>query len=261
MPRLAANLDFLFTDRPLSARIDAAAACGFTAVEMQFPERMPTAELGRRLQDAGLDVALINMPVDDWDRGGRGCAALPGAHDRFRDALDDGLARAGAIGARRLHVLAGVMPRDVPVPLARASYMAALRHAADAAGAAGIGITIEAINPRDMPGYFLSDPDEAAAIVREIDHPALGLQFDLYHTQITRGDLTRRLDRDADIIAHVQIAGVPDRSEPDRGEIAPGHLLDHLDRLGYDGWVGLEYRPCARTEDGLGWAARWGIHG
>lgn len=261
MPRLAANLDFLFTDRPLEARFDAAAACGFSGIEMLFADRMPAPALRAALDAAGLEAALINIAVDDWAAGGRGCAALPGQEDRFRRALIESVERAVAVGARRLHVLAGIPETGTDLASARASYMRNLHEAAETAAAAGIVATIEAINPRDMPGYFLADPDEAAAIVREIGHPALKVQFDLYHTQITRGDLTRRLDAQLPLIGHVQIAGVPDRAEPDQGEIAPAHLLDRLDTLGYDGWVGLEYRPHGRTEDGLGWAAPWGIRG
>jgi 2-dehydrotetronate isomerase len=253
LPRFAANISFLFADRPLRERFGAAARAGFRAVEMLFPYDEPSGALAEELGRAGLELALFNLPPGDWAAGERGLAALPSRGAEFRNSVETALAYARACGVRRLHVMAGLAPKGERA--AEAAYRDALRHACDRAGPLGIDVLIEPINGRDMPGYFLDDFDRAADLIAELALPNLRLQFDVYHRQILRGDVTRGLEALMPIIGHVQIASVPDRGEPGSGELDDARLFATLDRLGYRGYVGCEYRPAGRTEDGLGWFA------
>lgn len=255
MPRFAANLSMLFTERPFLERFAAAGAAGFAGVECLFPYDDPPDALAEAIAGAGVALALFNTPPGDWAAGERGLAAVPGAEARFEAAFARALTLARRLRAGRLHVMAGCAAG----PAARATYIANLRRAA--VEAPDLMLTIEPINPRDMPGYHLARSDDAVAVIEAVAAPNLRLQFDLYHAQITEGDLTRRLQRLAPLLGHVQVAGVPDRhepdNEPDSGELAFPHLMAVLDGLGYDGWVGCEYRPRGRTEAGLGWLAAW----
>ena len=252
MPRFAANLSMMFTERPFMARFDAAAAAGFDSVEFLFPYAHPAAEIRGALDRNGLELALFNAPPGDWEAGERGLASLKGREAEFRDSIARALDFAAVLQPRRIHVMAGIAEGLE----ARAVYLANLAHTAEAAGAQGL--CIEPINSRDMPGYHLNNSTDAVAVLDAVGAANLGLQFDLYHAQITEGDLTRRLEALMPRIAHIQIAGVPDRHEPDTGEVNYPHLFGVLDRLGYGGFVGCEYRPAGRTEDGLGWFARVG---
>lgn len=249
MPRFAANLTMMFTERPFLERFEAAAAAGFRAVEFLFPYDWPAAEVRAALDAARLELALFNAPPGDWEAGERGLAALPGREAAFREAVARALDYAAVLQPARLHVMAGLATG----PEARETYLANLAWAAGAAGAQRLAI--EPINSRDMPGYHLATSEDAVAVLDAVGAGNLGLQLDLYHAQITEGDLTRRIERLLPRIAHVQIAGVPERHEPDEGEVNYGHLFALLDRLGYAGFVGCEYRPKGRTEDGLGWLA------
>lgn len=250
MPRFAANLTMMFTERPFLERFEAAAAAGFRAVEFLFPYDWPAAEVRSALDAAGLELALFNAPPGDWEAGERGLAALPGREADFRAAFARALDYASVLRPARLHVMAGLAAG----PAAREAYIASLARAAEAAG--GQRLTIEPINSRDMPGYHLATSDDAVGVLEAVWAGNLGLQLDLYHAQIMEGDLTRRIERLMPRIVHVQIAGVPERYEPDEGEVNYPHLFALLDRLGYDGFVGCEYRPRGRTEEGLGWLAR-----
>lgn len=250
MPRFAANLTMMFTERPFVERFAAASEAGFEGVEFLFPYDHDPSVLRGALDAAGLKLALFNAPPGDWEAGERGMAALPGREREFRAAFDLALRYAEALAPNRIHIMAG----NTSGPAARAVYIDNLRWAAGRAPERVL--VIEPINARDMPGYFLNRSDEAVAIIETIGAPNLRLQFDLYHAQITEGDLTRRLEALIGRIGHIQIAGVPDRHEPDGGEVNYPHLFATLDRLGYDGWVGCEYRPAGRTEDGLGWFRR-----
>jgi hydroxypyruvate isomerase len=250
MPRFAANLSMMFTERPFLERFDAAAAAGFEAVEFLFPYAHGAAEIRGALDRNGLGLALFNAPPGDWEGGERGLASLPGREAEFRDSIARALDYAAVLEPGRLHIMAGIAQG----PDARAAYIANLSHAA--AAASGLRLCIEPINSRDMPGYHLSTSADALIVLDAVGAENLGLQFDLYHAQIMEGDLTRRLERLTPRIAHVQIAGVPERHEPDTGEVNFPHLFATLDRLGYDGFVGCEYRPAGRTEDGLGWFRR-----
>jgi len=250
MLRFAANLSMMFTERSFMERFDAAAAAGFEAVEFLFPYDFAATDIRGTLDRNGLAMALFNAPPGDWRAGERGLASLKGREMEFHDSIALALDYAAVLQPHRLHIMAGLSEG----PEARAVYIDNLAHAADAAG--GQGLTIEPINIRDMPGYHLSTSDDAMAVLDAVGAKNLGLQFDLYHAQIMGGDLTRRLETLMPRIAHIQIAGVPERHEPDSGEVDCRHLFAVLDRLGYDGFVGCEYWPAGRTEDGLEWLHR-----
>lgn len=251
MPRLAANLSMLFTEHPFPDRMAAAAAAGFTAVEFLFPYAFPADALAASLHRHGLEQALFNLPPGNWDAGDRGLAAIPARRDEFRASVALGLGYARALGNRRVHVMSGIADRSDPA--ARASYRDALAYACDRAGEAGLEVTIEPINGRDMPGYFLNDFDFAADLIAASGAPNLRLQFDVYHRQVMRGDVLTGLRELMPVIGHVQIAAAPHRHEPGTGELDDRRILAELDRLGYTGFVGCEYRPAAGTVAGLGW--------
>jgi hydroxypyruvate isomerase len=258
MPRFAANLSMMYTEHDFPDRFAAASADGFTAVEYLFPYAYDATELRRRLDDHGLRQVLFNAPPGAWESGERGTAALPGREAELRSGIARALEYAAALDCPRLHVMAGLVPPGAtPKELAehRATYLANLGWAAERAAALGVDILIEPINGRDMPGYFLSRQAEAHAIVREVGAPNLKVQLDLYHCQIVEGDLTTTLRRDLPTgrVGHLQIAGVPDRHEPDQGELDVSHLFRVVDDLGFDGWIGCEYVPLAGTSEGLGW--------
>ncbi|WP_375463995.1 2-oxo-tetronate isomerase [uncultured Methylobacterium sp.] len=253
MPRFAANLTLMFTERPFLDRFAAAADAGFDAVEVLFPYDHPPEAIAERLRRHGLTLALFNLPPGDFAAGERGLAALPGRFEALRAGVETGLRYAAATGAARLHLMAGLAEADDPRAIE--SYRRAVAWTAERVGRAGIDLLLEPINGRDMPGYFLSDVDRAAALIRDLGMTNLKLQFDLYHAQILHGDLTMRLRATMPIIGHVQTASVPGRHEPGTGEVDDAVLFAELDRLGYAGFVGCEYRPAAGTEAGLGWFA------
>ncbi|MGP3658295.1 2-oxo-tetronate isomerase [Burkholderia gladioli] len=253
MPRFAANLSMMYTEHPFLERFAAAARDGFRAVEYLFPYDFAADELKARLADAGLVQALFNAPPGDWAAGERGFASLPGREDEFRRAFDTALDYARVLGNDKLHVMAGLLPAGADRARHREVYLRNLAQAAEAARAAGILVVIEPINTRDMPGYFLNRQDDAQAICREVGAPNLRVQFDCYHCQIVEGDIAVKLKRDFAGIGHIQVAGVPERHEPDLGELNYPYLFELIDTLGYDGWIGCEYRPKAGTSEGLGW--------
>ncbi|MFS8975165.1 2-oxo-tetronate isomerase [Cupriavidus necator] len=253
MPRFAANLSMMYNEHAFLDRFAAAAADGFRAVEYLFPYEHAAAELRARLDANGLTQALFNAPPGDWAAGERGLAALPGREAEFRDAVGRALEYAGVIGNDRVHVMAGLVPADADRARHRAAYLENVAFAAKAAAAQGITIVIEPINTRDMPGYFLNRQDDAQAICKEVGAANLKVQFDCYHCQIVEGDIAMKLKRDMPGIGHIQIAGVPERHEPDLGELNYPYLFEVIDSLGYDGWIGCEYRPRAGTSEGLGW--------
>ena len=257
MPRLAANLTLMFTEAPFLDRFALAAEAGFRGVEFLFPYEHTPDAVARACDAAGVAVALFNLPPGDWAAGERGLACLPGREAEFADSIDRALVYAEALACPSLHVMAGVPPAEIERTEALERYVANLRLAADKAAYCGRTVVIEPLNDRDMPGYLLRTSSEAAQVIEAVGRPNLGLQFDLYHAQIMEGDLTTRIRRLAPVIRHVQIAGVPDRHEPDTGECDPHFLLAELDRTGYAGWVGCEYRPKAGTREGLGWARRY----
>ena len=253
MPRFAANLSMMYTEVPFLDRFAAAAADGFEAVEYLFPYEHEPAEIAARLKAHGLTQALFNLPPGDWAAGDRGMACHPGREAEFAASVEQALPYAQATGCRRLHAMAGLLPAGADVQQARASYVANLRKAAARLAPHGITLLIEPINTRDMPGYFLNWQQQAHDILAEVGAPNLKVQMDFYHCQIMEGDLVRRLQRHFAGVGHVQIAGVPDRHEPDRGEVRFEAMFEALDALGYDGWIGCEYRPAGATSAGLGW--------
>lgn len=257
MPRFAANLSMLYPQHEFLDRFAAAAADGFEAVEFLFPYDYSANELKQRLSDNGLVQALFNAPPGDWAAGERGIATLPGREDEFRSGFDRALEYAAVLGNTRVHVMAGLLAAESDRARHHGVYLQNLAYAADQAGKAGITVLLEPINTRDMPGFFLNRQDQAQAICKEVGATNLKVQFDCYHCQIVEGDLATTLRRDFDRIGHIQIAGVPDRHEPDQGEVNYPYLFELMDHLGYDGWVGCEYRPKADTSMGLQWLRDW----
>ena len=257
MPKLAANLTMMYTEHDFFDRFGAAAKDGFRGVEYLFPYEHPAAALRARLDAYGLEQALFNAPPGDWAQGERGLASLPGREDEFRRSIETALDYARVLGNRRLHVMAGLISPGQDRARHRATYLANLAHAAHAAASLGITIVIEPINTRDIPGFFLNRQDEAHAVCAEVGAANLKVQMDLYHCQIVEGDLAKKIERYIGGVGHVQVAGVPERHEPDVGELNYDYLLEKLDAVGYTGWVGCEYRPRGATSAGLGWAKRW----
>lgn len=253
MPRFDANLSTLFQEFPLSERFGAARRNGFEAVEILFPYETPAGDLAGLLKQNQLECVLLNAPPGRWEAGERGIACLPGRRKEFMASISTGLQYCDALGARRLHVLAGLLNADHDRDACRDIYIENLRMASRRAASQGVDILIEPINPRDFPGYFLNTQADAAAIQDAVGEPNLKMQMDLYHMQIVEGDLEMKLRRYIDRCGHIQIAGPPKRQEPDRGEVNFPYLFGVLDELEYEGWVGCEYRPAAGTEEGLGW--------
>ncbi|KFE52865.1 2-oxo-tetronate isomerase [Pseudomonas syringae] len=257
MPRFAANLSMLYPQHDFLARFAAAAADGFEAVEYSFPYDFSPQELKQQLSDNGLVQALFNAPPGDWAAGERGTASLPGRESEFRSGFERALDYASVLGNDRIHVMAGLLPSEALRERHQAVYLENLGYAAEQAAKAGITVLIEPINTRDMPGFFLNRQDQAQAIRKQVGAANLKVQFDFYHCQIVEGDVISRLRRDFAEVGHIQIAGVPDRHEPDLGELNYAWLFEEIDRLGYTGWIGCEYRPKGDTSEGLQWLRDW----
>ena len=253
MPKFAANLSLLFTEVPFLERFGAAAGAGFDAVEFLFPYAHAADDIARALRAHGLANVLFNLPPGDWTAGERGIAAIPGREAEFRASVALALSYAAALRTPRLHVMAGVLPAGADRSAYRATYLANLAYAAAEAARAGVDVLIEPLNPRDVPGYFLSTQADAHGIREAVGAANLKVQMDLYHCQIVEGDVATKLRRYLPHVGHIQIAGVPDRHEPDTGELNYPYLFRLLDELGYAGWVGCEYRPANGTVAGLGW--------
>jgi hydroxypyruvate isomerase len=256
MPRFSANLGFLFSDRPDIERIAAAATAGFKAVEMHWPYQVPVSEMRSALTQSHVAMLGLNTPVGDTAAGDFGLGALPDRESECQQAVDQAVSYGVAIGATAVHCMAGVVSPD-EYQAAERTFVTNLKAAADKAAQAGMVVLIEPINHRDKPGYFLHHIEQAAAIIDKVGRSNVKILFDCYHTQIMQGDLTWRLKTYLELIGHVQIAAVPSRAEPDEGEINYLEICRTLDRLGYDGWVGAEYKPRGRTEDGLSWLSAW----
>lgn len=257
MPRFAANLSMLYPQHDFLARFGAAASDGFEAVEYLFPYDFTAAEIKLRLEDFGLTQALFNAPPGDWGKGERGIASLPGRESEFRSGFQKALEYAAVLGNDRIHVMAGLLPSEDLRQTHHAVYLENLSHAAQEAAKVGITVLIEPINTRDMPGFFLNRQDQGQAVCKEVGADNLKVQFDFYHCQIVEGDVTSKLRRDFAGIGHIQIAGVPDRHEPNMGEVNYPWLFEEIDRLGYTGWIGCEYRPKGDTSEGLQWLRDW----
>ncbi|MDR6956841.1 hydroxypyruvate isomerase [Pseudomonas brassicacearum] len=257
MPRFAANLSMLYPQHSFLERFAAAAADGFDAVEYLFPYEYSPQVLKQRLEDNGLVQALFNAPPGDWAAGERGIATLPGRQSEFREGFDRALHYAAVLGNSKIHVMAGLLASEAERARHHGVYLENLAYACAQATKVGLTVLLEPINTRDMPGFFLNRQDQAHAICREVGAPNLKVQFDCYHCQIVEGDLASKLRRDFSGIGHIQVAGVPDRHEPDLGEVNYPFLFELMDELGYDGWVGCEYRPRGDTSSGLKWLRDW----
>ncbi len=253
MPKFAANLSMLYTEHAFLDRFAAAAADGFKAVEYLFPYEHSAAELAARLRASGLQQVLFNAPPGDWAKGERGTACLPGRETEFRAGVTQAIEYARALACPRIHLMAGLAPQGADRAVLRKTYLANLAWAA--AQARDINFLIEPINARDIPRFFLNRQDEAHAIVLEVGALNLKVQMDLYHCQIVEGDLAKKIEMylPTGRVGHFQIAGVPERHEPDIGELNHPYLFELIDRLGYDGFIGCEYRPKGNTSAGLGW--------
>ncbi len=253
MPKFAANLTTMFNEVPFIERFEAAAQAGFRAVEFLFPYEHAPEEIARKLKASGLQNVLFNMPPGNRLAGERGLAALPGRETEFRDGVAKAIAYAKVLGTPRLHAMAGLLPDGGDRDKHHAVYIGNLKYAAAETAKHGITLLIEPINTRDIPGYFLNTQAEAHALREEVGAPNLKVQMDFYHVQVAEGDIATKVRRYLPHIGHIQIAGVPERHEPDSGEINYPYLFRLLDDLGYDGWVGCEYRPANGTVQGLDW--------
>ena len=256
MPKFAANLSMLFTELPFLDRFEAAARADFTAVEFLFPYAWPAEEIKQRMDAHGLKLVLHNLPAGDWDAGERGIACHPDRVDEFRAGVGRAIAYAQALGVRQLNCLAGKAPAGVSDELLRSTFVDNLRFAAHALKAAGLKLLIEPINTFDIPGFYLNRTTQAADILAEVGADNAFIQYDIYHAQRMEGELAATLQKHLPRIGHVQLADNPGRNEPGTGEIHYPFLFAHLDRIGYDGWVGCEYKPATTTPAGLGWLQR-----
>jgi hydroxypyruvate isomerase len=259
MPRFAANLTFLFNEVPFLDRFAEAAQAGFRAVEFAFPYDYQAREIIERKREHKLDIVLFNAPPGDWKLGDRGTASLPDREHEFAAGIVTALRTAQAFECPRLHVMAGLVPAEADAEerhRRRRTYIRNLRFACREAAEQGVTILIEPLNPIDNPGYLLTHQADAHAIREEVGAPNLAVQMDLYHAQIVEGNLAQTLRERIAHIGHVQIAGVPGRTEPNVGEINYSYLFRLLDELKYDGYVGCEYRPVQNTRAGLAWIYR-----
>lgn len=262
MPRFAANLSMLYTDLPFLERFAAAARSGFRAVEFLFPYEHPAATVKAALDAHGLELVLHNLPAGDWAAGDRGMACVSGREAEFRQGVALAAEYAALLGTRRWHCMAGIRPAEVSEAQARATWVANVRHAAAEAQRLGIDLLIEPINTLDMPGYFVSRPRQAIALMDEVGADNVFLQYDIYHAQRMEGELANTMAELLPRIGHMQLADTPGRHEPGTGEIHYPFLFDHIDALGYTGWIGCEYKPAntgpGGTDAGLGWVAAMG---
>ncbi len=254
MPKLAANLTMLWNERDFLDRFAAAAKAGFSAVEYLFPYAYEKQKLIDRLGEHKLTQVLHNLPAGDWAKGDRGIAVLPSRRGEFRDGVGQAIEYAKALGCTQLNCLVGITPPGVDEDAVRCNLVDNLKFAAAELGKAGIKLLIEPINTRDIPGFYLTGTKQALELFVDVASPNLYLQYDIYHMQIMEGDLGPTIKANLPRIAHLQIADNPGRNEPGTGEIHHPFLFDLLDRDGYKGYVGCEYKPKGKTDEGLGWA-------
>jgi len=253
MPRFAANVSMLFTEAPFLDRFALAARAGFAAVECQFPYEAPAAEIRARLDAHGLAMVLHNLPAGDWAAGDRGLAGLPHRIAEFRAGVPRAIAYARALGVQQLNCLAGIAPPGVDADTVHRTLVDNLGFAARALAAEGLKLLVEPINTFDIPGFIVNRTAQCVALLDEVGEPNVFVQYDAYHAQRMEGELAGTLARHLPRIAHVQVADNPGRHEPGTGEIRFDYVFSELDRLGYAGWVGCEYKPAGRTDVGLDW--------
>ncbi len=261
MAKFSANLTMLFTEYPFLDRFEAAAEAGFRGVEYVGPYDFPAAEIAARLKANGLTQALFNLPAGDWSKGERGIACHPDRVAEFQDGVSRAIDYANALGCSTINCLAGIPSPRWSINEAHRTLVDNLRYAAERLEKEGVLLVVEPINRFDMPGFFLNHSWRALYIIDETGASNLKLQYDIYHMQRMEGELAATMEKQLPRIGHIQIAGNPGRHEPDIGEINYPFLVDRLDALGYSGWIGAEYRPKGRTEDGLGWLWAYGAAG
>ena len=253
MPKFSANLTFLFTDLPLLERLGAAAKAGFKGVEYMSPYEEAKGDLATRLRDNGLTQVLFNLPAGNWGAGERGVAIFPDRVDEFRRGVHQAIDYAGALGCGLVNCIVGLTPKDADAKTLRKTLVDNLAYAAAELAKANIKLLAEPINTRDIPGFYLTHTDQALRLIDEVGSDNLYVQYDIYHMQIMEGDLARTMEANLPRIAHIQLADNPGRNEPGTGEINYPFLFRHLDRIGYAGWIGCEYKPLTSTVAGLGW--------
>ena len=253
MPNFAANLSMMFDEHDFLDRFSAAADAGFKGVEFLFPYDYMAEEIKSKLDESNLKQVLFNTHPGDWEKNERGLASIPGRENEFEKAVEQALEYAKVLGNEHIHAMSGLVPDGNDPQIHRETLISNLKRAAPVASKHGKTLIIEPINTRDIPGYFLNYQEQARSIIDEVGADNVRLQFDLYHCQIMEGDLAVHMRDMIDITAHMQIAGTPGRNEPNIGEINYPYLFELMDHLEYNGWVGCEYRPKARTEDGLDW--------
>ena len=254
MPKLAANLSMLFTEEAFMDRFDAAAKAGFKGVEFLFPYAFDLEQIADRLKSNGLEMVLHNLPAGNWEAGERGIACHPGRIGEFQDGVGKAIEAAKILGARQLNCLSGKAPEGVSADLLRSTLVANLSFAAAKLKAEGIRLITEPINTLDIPGFYLNRTQQALEIIRATGSDNLFLQYDIYHMQRMEGELANTIRNNLPMIRHIQLADNPGRGEPGTGEINYRYLFRLIDKLGYDGWIGCEYKPANGTTAGLGWA-------
>ncbi|RAX04362.1 MULTISPECIES: 2-oxo-tetronate isomerase [unclassified Photorhabdus] len=256
MAKFAANLSMMFNDVPFTERFARAAKAGFKGIEYLFPYEVAAEELAALLKQHQLTQALFNMPAGNWAAGERGIASMPGREKEFVEGTQIALKYALALNCKQVHAMAGKLHEQFTPEQQRECYIKNIRYAADVMAEHNINVLIEPINTRDMPGYFLTTQHQAETLLKEIDRQNVFIQLDLYHCQIMEGDLLRTIERLWGKFSHIQIASVPERHEPDSGEVNYPWLFNKLDEMGYQGWLGCEYHPAGYTEDGLDWLTK-----
>lgn len=258
MPKFSANLSFFYLDKNFTDRFAAAAKRGFKAVEFLFPYGEEVETIRKLLKDNSLEIVLHNAPAGNWDGGERGLGVLPGRDGEYAESIAKALQYATALKAPRVNILAGVNPEGQSAEQATDRLVERLRYAADEFGRHGVTVLLEHINPYDMPGYFVGTPGQAIKVLDAVGRDNVRLQYDVYHAQRTSGELTAFLRTHFDRIDHIQVADNPNRNQPGTGEINYKFFMDELDRLGYKGWVGLEYKPAPDADASLGWITEMG---
>ena len=253
MPKFSANLTMLFTDVDFLKRFERAAKAGFTAVEYLFPYPWDKNQLVNELAKYSLQQVLHNLPAGDWQAGERGIACLPGREREFQDGVGRAIEYAKALKCPRLNCLVGKTPAGVAPQKVRQTLVSNLRFAAAALEKEGIRLLVEALNSRDAPGFYLVRTQDVLQLIQEVNHPNIYIQYDVYHMQVMEGNLTKTMQENLARIAHIQIADNPGRNEPGTGEINFTNLFRFIDEMKYEGWIGCEYNPAGKTEDGLGW--------
>jgi hydroxypyruvate isomerase len=253
MPKLAANLSMMFTEVPFMDRFDAAAKAGFKGVEFLFPYEFDLNQIADKLKSNKLELVLHNLPAGNWAGGERGIAANPDRVSEFQDGIGKGIEAAKKLGVKQLNALAGKLPEGVSADKARATFVSNLKFAAQKLKAENIRLITEPINTFDIPGFFLNRTQQAVDIIKEVGSDNLFIQHDIYHMQRMEGELANTIKANIGLIKHMQLADNPGRNEPGTGEINYKFLFKFIDDLGYDGWIGCEYKPLTTTEAGLGW--------